>query len=51
MGIFEKNNSVYTIIIKLADVFRPVFDKRNSQTVVQNRWEKNLKPNLVKIKK
>ncbi len=51
MDLFEKNNSIYTIIIKLEDVFRSVFDKGSPQTVVENKWEKNLKPILVKIKK
>ena len=51
MDIFEKNNLVYGILKKLRDVFRPVFDNSSQETARWKELEKNLKPNLIKIKK
>ena len=51
MDIFEKNNLVYGILIKLSDVFRPVFDNTSQETAGWKELEKNLKLNWIKINK
>ncbi|WP_190809436.1 hypothetical protein [Flagellimonas sp. S3867] len=50
MDIFEKNNLVYDILKKLRNVFRPVFDNTSQETAKWKELEKNLKPDLIKIK-
>ncbi len=51
MDIFEKNNLVYGILKKIRDVFRPVFGNTSQETARWKELEKNLKPNLIRIKK
>ncbi len=51
MDIFEKNNLVNGILKKLRDVFRPVFDNTSQDSARWRELEKNLKPNLIRIKK
>jgi len=51
MDIFEKNNLVYGILKKIRDVFRPVFDNTSQETAGWKELEKNLQPNLIKIRK
>ncbi|NAY91201.1 hypothetical protein GTQ34_04650 [Muricauda sp. JGD-17] len=51
MDLFEKNNLVYGILKKIRDAFRPIFDSGNPRTIRENELQKNLKPNLIKIKK
>ncbi|MFH6604456.1 hypothetical protein ACEZ3G_13270 [Maribacter algicola] len=51
MDIFEKNNLVYGILKKIRDVFRPVFDNTSKETARWKELEKNLQPDLIKIRK
>ncbi len=51
MDIFEKNNMVNGILKKLRDVFRSVFDNTSQDSARWRELEKNLKPNLIRIKK
>ncbi len=51
MDIFERNNLVYSILKKIKNVFRSIFDMGNPQTSRENELEKNLNPVLIRIKK
>ncbi|WP_158594565.1 hypothetical protein [Ulvibacterium marinum] len=51
MDLFEKNNLVYGILKKIRDTFRPIFDSGNPRTVRENELRKNLRPDLIRIKK
>ena len=51
MDILEKNHLVHGILKKSRDVFRSVFHNTSQETACCNELEKNLKPDLIKIKK
>lgn len=51
MNISEKNKLAKGMLEKLRSFFRPIFDNGSSQTMVEREFDKNLKPNFIRIKK